>query len=75
MKLPGVVLGSLSLWLLQGCASMPEESVAGIASAASSSQERRCPDSFVKVCTASVASPDMMVCGCSAGFPLDGMYH
>jgi hypothetical protein len=64
-----LALGSLSLSLLQGCASIPAGSRS---TAANDSSE--CPPLFGKVCYGPSDRPDMLRCGCSSVSPLGTPY-
>ncbi len=64
-----VALGSLSLLLLQACASAPTRPGAGSAAASES-----CPPLFGKVCYGPSDRPDIMRCGCSSVSPLGTPY-
>jgi hypothetical protein len=73
-----VALGSLSLWLLQSCASEPVPSLMqhlSYATQAGSSEQRECPPLFGKICYGPSDRPDsMMRCGCSTVSPLGTPY-
>jgi hypothetical protein len=63
-----LALGSLSLCLLQGCASPPQRVVV-----TASNVQSECPPLFGKVCYGSV--PGAMKCGCSTVSPLGTPYQ
>jgi hypothetical protein len=66
-----LALGSLSLCLLQGCASVPATSGAGSMAA---NQPPECPPLFGKVCYGPSDRPDILRCGCSSVSPLGTPY-
>ncbi len=70
-----VALGSLTLCLLQSCASVPPEPVQHLSQNKSSmaNEQSECPPLFGKVCYGSV--PGAMKCGCSTVSPLGTPYQ
>ncbi len=67
-----VALGSLSLLLLEGCASAPAGVTHVATTTASAGSE--CPPLFGKVCYGPTDRPDIMRCGCSSVSPLGTPY-
>ena len=75
-----VALGSLSLslFLLQGCASQPADLFTRVAhnkSSVSVQGEGECPPSMGKVCFGSIGLPGTLTCGCSSTSPLGTPYQ
>jgi hypothetical protein len=70
-----VALGSLSLCLLQGCASLPADFPhrLWLDEPTASNERGECPPLFGKVCYGSV--PGAMKCGCSSVSPLGAPYQ
>jgi hypothetical protein len=67
-----LALGSLTLCLLQACASLPPAPPQRHSAAANDSAE--CPPLFGKVCYGPTDRPDLMRCGCSSVSPLGTPY-
>jgi hypothetical protein len=72
-----VALGTLSLCLLQGCASRPPDpfTIPRVAAHNSSSQQNECPPSMGKVCFGSLGRSETLTCGCSSASPLGTPYQ
>lgn len=73
-----VALGSLSLCLLQGCASQPPDLFTRMAqnkSSVSVQGEGECPPGMGKVCFGSIGFPATLTCGCSSTSPLGTPYQ
>jgi hypothetical protein len=70
-----VALGSLSLCLLQSCASVPTEPPHHLSQnkTLAANEQSECPPLFGKVCYGSV--PGAMKCGCSTVSPLGTPYQ
>jgi hypothetical protein len=75
MKVLKIALGPVLMLLLQGCASLPTATTASNLDVldrasrehfAGSNAQGECPETFVKICFASISGPDAMTCGCSA---------
>jgi hypothetical protein len=70
-------LVSLSLLLLESCASTPADSTYSwsLTKPMASNEQSECPSPFAKVCYGSSDRPDTLVCGCSSESPLGTPYH